>query len=95
MPRCVNTLQNTKENLLSTGRRTGLRIPTVPQRLYSIEVFQNSFLVGKIANFPNFPKHMDECIHLIGGLLGYVYKYDPFKHVQMLNMSNEWLVLFQ
>ena len=38
---------------------------------------------------------MDECIPLIGGLLGHVYKYDPLKHVQMLNMSNEWLVLFQ
>ena len=41
------------------------------------------------ANIDNLPKHMDECIHLIGGLLGHVHKCDPLKHVQMLNMSNE------
>ena len=29
------------------------------------------------ANLPNLLKHMDECIHLIGGLLGHVYKHDP------------------
>ena len=28
-------------------------------------------------------------------LLGHVYKYDPLEHVQMWNMSNKWLVLFQ
>ena len=26
---------------------------------------------------------MDEYIHLIGGFLGHVYKYDPVKRVQM------------
>ena len=34
------------------------------------------------------PKHMEEYIHLIDGLIGYVYTYDPLQHVQMLNMSN-------
>ena len=31
---------------------------------------------------------MDEYIRMIGGLLGHVYKYDPLKYIQMLNMSN-------
>ena len=35
---------------------------------------------------------MTESVHLIGELLGHVYKYDLFKCVKMLNMSNKWLV---
>ena len=56
------------------------------------------FLWANAANLPNLsnlPEHMDECVHLIAGLLGHIYKYDPPKHVQMLNMSNGRLVLFQ
>ena len=54
------------------------------------------FLQEIVTNLPklsNLPKHIDESIHLIGGLLGHVYKYDTLKHVQMLTMSNEWLGL--
>ena len=45
---------------------------------------------------------MDECIHLIGRFLDHFYKYDPLKHVQMLNMSkrafycsNSWTCMVQ
>ena len=33
---------------------------------------------------------MKESINLMGALLGYVCQYDPFKCVQIVNMSNVW-----
>ena len=55
----------------------------------TIEVFRNSFPQANVANFPNLSNlsgHMNEIIHLIGGLLDQVYKYGPFKCVKMLNI---------
>ena len=44
-----------------------------------IGVFEMLLLnVAKMPNFCNLPGHMNENSHLIGGLLGQVYKYDPF-----------------
>ena len=43
------------------------------------------FYIAKSANLPNLPRlpnlshHTNESIHLTGGLLGNVYKYDSFK----------------
>ena len=54
------------------------------------------FYQAVITNFthlPNLPKHTDECIHLIGGLLGHVYKYNPLKQVPNVEHA-KWVTCF-
>ena len=51
------------------------------------------------ANLPNLPQQMDECIYLIGGLLGHIYKCDRLKcwTCQMgdLFCANGWKCMIQ
>ena len=50
--------------------------------------FSSRQTVANLPNLSNLPGHMNESSHLIGRLLGYFYKHDPFMCVKMLNMSN-------
>ena len=45
----------------------------------TIRISEILFWQTNVANLPNLSEHMSKSSHMIGGLLGHVYKHDPFK----------------